>query len=144
MSRAGTSIICQQGRLSNVPVMVVCETIKFSERVQLDSFVFNELGDPDELLKDHRSDDDYHGHESLDLPKDSKTSAPNTACRPLAASSWSTPIKNWRSIPNLNLLNILHDVTPPEFITVVVCEVGLIPATSIPVVLREYNIAANN
>ena len=28
----------------NVPVLVCCETYKFSERVQTDSFVFNELG----------------------------------------------------------------------------------------------------
>lgn len=144
MSRTGTSIICQQGRLSNVPVMVVCETIKFSERVQLDSFVFNELGDPDELFKDHRQDSKYCERDSFNLSSESRTCAPNTPHRPLATTLWTTPIKNWRSILNLNLLNILHDVTPPEFITVVICEVGLIPATSIPVVLREYNIAANN
>lgn len=144
MSRTGTSIICQQGRLSNVPVMVVCETIKFSERVQLDSFVFNELGDPDELLKDYLYDNNHCDHASLNLPNESTILAPNTIHRPLAMHPMTTPIKDWRSIPNLNLLNILHDVTPPEFITVVICEVGLIPATSIPVVLREYNIAANN
>ena len=34
----------------NVPVLVCCETYKFSERVQTDSFVFNELGDPDDLV----------------------------------------------------------------------------------------------
>ena len=144
MSRTGASIICQQGRLSNVPVMVVCETMKFSERVQLDSFVFNELGDPDELLRDHRHDNGYCGHDSLKLPEEPTACAPNTTCRPLATHPWITPIKDWRSVPNLNLLNILYDVTPPEFITVVICEVGLIPATSIPVVLREYNIATNN
>merc|ERR1711997_1082407 len=32
------------------PVFVCCETYKFSEKVQTDSFVFNELGDPDDLV----------------------------------------------------------------------------------------------
>merc|ERR1712029_798361 len=37
-------------KAQNVPVLVCCETYKFSERVQTDSFVFNELGDPDDLV----------------------------------------------------------------------------------------------
>lgn len=132
MSRTGTSIVCQQGRLHNVPVIVVCETMKFSERVQLDSFVFNEISDPDDLVQPRRGISDHAA-----APKPDKLLSAANVPR-------SSPIADWRSIPFLNLLNILYDVTPPEFITVVICEVGLIPVTSIPVVLREYNIAANN
>ena len=44
MSRVGTSLISLIAKSSNVPVLVCCETYKFSERVQTDSFVFNELG----------------------------------------------------------------------------------------------------
>ena len=44
MSRVGTSQISLIAKSSNVPVLVCCETYKFSERVQTDSFVFNELG----------------------------------------------------------------------------------------------------
>lgn len=141
MSRTGASIVCQQGRLYNVPVIVVCETMKFSERVQLDSFVFNEISDPDDLVQLRRGSDGVAASTNTRnvavVPKPDK---------PLSAANVlrSSPIADWRSIPSLNLLNILYDVTPPEFITVVICEVGLIPVTSIPVVLREYNIAANN
>jgi len=44
MSRVGTALISLIAKASNVPVLVCCETYKFSERVQTDSFVFNELG----------------------------------------------------------------------------------------------------
>ena len=44
MSRIGTSQLALVARSHNVPVLVCCETYKFVERVQTDSFVFNELG----------------------------------------------------------------------------------------------------
>ena len=44
MSRVGTAQVSLIAKANNVPVMVCCETYKFSERVQTDSFVFNELG----------------------------------------------------------------------------------------------------
>jgi translation initiation factor eIF-2B subunit delta len=44
MSRVGTSHVALVAKAHNVPVMVCCETYKFSERVQTDSFVSNELG----------------------------------------------------------------------------------------------------
>ncbi|OZJ06397.1 hypothetical protein BZG36_00649 [Bifiguratus adelaidae] len=46
---------------------------------------------------------------------------------------------NWKQESNLGVLNLLYDVTPSEYITVVVTEVGLIPCTSAPVIWREYN-----
>ena len=50
MSRVGTSQMALVAKSHNVPVLVCCETYKFTERVQTDSFVFNELGDPDDLV----------------------------------------------------------------------------------------------
>ena len=52
----------------------------------------------------------------------------------------SESLKNWRDIPNLKLLNLLYDVTPAEFVTGIVTEVGIIPPTSIAVLLREMNL----
>ena len=31
---------------------------------------------------------------------------------------------------------LVHDVTPPEFVTLVVTDLGVVPCTSVPVVLR--------
>ena len=44
MSRVGSSQVAMVANVYNVPVLVCCETYKFVERVQTDSFVFNELG----------------------------------------------------------------------------------------------------
>ncbi|KAK3087547.1 hypothetical protein FSP39_007400 [Pinctada imbricata] len=103
MSRVGTSLIAMIAKSCNVPVMVCCETYKFSERGQTDSFVFNELGDPDDLV--------HIGNKESYL-------------------------SDWRDHSSLTLLNLVYDVTPPEFISLVITELGLIPCTSVPVVLR--------
>jgi len=43
-SRIGSSQVALVARAYNIPVLVCCETYKFCDRVQTDSFVFNELG----------------------------------------------------------------------------------------------------
>lgn len=110
MSRAGSSQIALLAHAYNVPVLVCCETHKFSERVQTDSFVYNELADPDELIGTKRSGERETERE-----------------RPLA---------NWRNIPSLSLLNLVYDVTPPDLVTAVVTERAILPCTSVPVILR--------
>lgn len=44
MSRAGTAQVALIAKSYNVPVLVCCETHKFSERVLTDAFVYNEIG----------------------------------------------------------------------------------------------------
>jgi len=46
----GTSQVALLAKSYNKPVLVCCETYKFTERVQTDSFVYNELSDPDDLV----------------------------------------------------------------------------------------------
>lgn len=45
-------------------------------------------------------------------------------------------LDDWRSIDSLRILNLLYDVTPPDFVTMVITEVGMVPCTSVPVLLR--------
>ena len=40
---------------------------------------------------------------------------------------------------SLKVLNLTYDLTPMESIAAVVSEVGIIPPTSIPVILRHYH-----
>ena len=40
---------------------------------------------------------------------------------------------------NLYVLNLMLDVTPSDFVDMVVTELGMIPCTSVPVVLRVKN-----
>ncbi|KAI1788991.1 eukaryotic translation initiation factor 2B delta subunit [Ganoderma leucocontextum] len=42
-SRAGTALVAMMAKRHSVPVVVCCETYKFSENIQLDSFTKNEL-----------------------------------------------------------------------------------------------------
>lgn len=104
LSRVGTAAVAMSAAAAHVPVMVCSETFKFHDRVQLDSVTYNELGDPEALVK----------------------------------GTEVGVMDGWRDDPNLSLLNIEYDTTPAEFVTVVVTEVGLLPPTSVPVVLREY------
>ena len=46
---------------------------------------------------------------------------------------------DWKETPNLKLLHLLYDVTPAKFVTGIVTEVGIIPPSSVAVLLREMN-----
>uniref|UniRef100_UPI00358E0416 translation initiation factor eIF2B subunit delta n=1 Tax=Myxine glutinosa TaxID=7769 RepID=UPI00358E0416 len=55
----------------------------------------------------------------------------------LAKVSGGAPsLQGWEDDPCLNLLNLVYDITPPDFVAVVITDVGMIPCTSVPVVLR--------
>lgn len=43
-SRAGTALVAMLAKEQSVPVLVLCETYKYSNNLQLDSFTKNELG----------------------------------------------------------------------------------------------------
>jgi hypothetical protein len=53
-------------------------------------------------------------------------------------SSSTTPTSN-SSNTNLNILNMTYDVTPPTFISAVITELGILPCTSVAVVIRMQN-----
>jgi translation initiation factor eIF-2B subunit delta len=38
----------------------------------------------------------------------------------------------------ISLLNPIYDVTPAHFITILISEVGKIPPTSVPIIIREF------
>lgn len=92
-SRSGSSLIAMMAHQANVPVMVFCETYKFSDKVQLDS-----------TLTTATEDGTY----------------------------------NVDNIPNLYITSALHDIIPSKFVSMIITEIGMIPCTSVPVVLREY------
>ncbi len=56
-------------------------------------------GDPDALLRSE--EDDVQGETNQNL-------------------------KNWKDIPSLKLLNLMYDLTPCEFIAMVITEVGMV------------------
>jgi translation initiation factor eIF-2B subunit delta len=46
-------------------------------------------------------------------------------------------VSEWRDIPSLRLLHLRYDLMPQAHVTLVATEIGLIPPTSVPVVVRE-------
>ncbi|PWA75185.1 initiation factor 2B-related protein [Artemisia annua] len=50
----------------------------------------------------------------------------------------NNPLDDWASKENLQLLNLVYDVTPADYVSMIVTEYGMIPPTSVPVIVREY------
>ncbi|KAM0801230.1 translation initiation factor eif-2b delta subunit [Usnea florida] len=48
----------------------------------------------------------------------------------------SSPLSKWGDVPNLQLLNLMYDLTPADFISMVVTEYGIIAPSSVPVIIR--------
>lgn len=140
-SRVGTAIVAMLAHERDIPVIVCCESIKFTERVALDSIVGNEVAPAEELLSDKEREAllpllSTVGAKVLPASKDNKEDK---------AASKSTKggeevLTKWRDSPNLQMLNVLYDVTPAEYIKMVVTEFGSLPPSSVPVVHRMSQI----
>jgi len=107
-SRAGTAQVAMFADEYAIPVIVLCETIKFTERVALDSIMHNEMAPPDELV------------------------TPSSTGEP-------SRLAGWRDVKGLQICNLMYDVTPAEYIKMVVTENGVVPPTSVPHLHRLGN-----
>lgn len=109
MAAMGSSQIALIARSIGRPVIVCCETYKFSERVHTDCFVHNELGcDRQQFLAELKGRIDLGPEEEL-----AKTVG-----------------------DRLNVLDVVYDLTPSEFISAVITEKGMLPTTSALPILR--------
>ncbi|KAL3472875.1 IF-2B-domain-containing protein [Aspergillus californicus] len=145
-SRVGTALVAMSAKERaggiEIPVIVCCETVKFTDRVALDSIVVNEIADADELVLTQPP------HQLTDLPdpagalpeppkKGGKTAAaPKADPVDLATAATGSPLKDWRDTPNLQLLNLMYDVTPAEYVDMVVTEMGSLPPSAVSIVHR--------
>jgi hypothetical protein len=61
------------------------------------------------------------------------------ACLPLQVQDRPdvAPLQGWEQEDKVHLLNLAYDLTPADFVTVVVTEMGAVPPTSVAVILRE-------
>ncbi|KAI8465109.1 MAG: translation initiation factor [Monoraphidium minutum] len=128
MSRAGSAAAAMVAAAAGKPVLVCCETLKFHERVQLDSITHNELGDPGVLAT---------------LPAGAAIAGDRREPGAGAAAGAPAPapsphLAGWEAVPQLGLLNLRYDAMPAEYVTCVVTEFGMIPPSSVPVILREW------
>jgi translation initiation factor eIF-2B subunit delta len=155
-SRAGTALVAmmaKEGRglgLGNtggtnhlsgvVPVVVLCESIKFTSRVALDSVVGNELGDADALVElDDSETITWTVGESAAATTSGKGSKRggknNTEDDDSAdAATQKKGLEGWDEQLNLQLLNPMYDITPAEYLDMVITELGSLPPSGVPVV----------
>ncbi|KAG9700882.1 IF-2B-domain-containing protein, partial [Aureobasidium melanogenum] len=120
-SRVGTAAVAMLAHFRDIPVIVLCESIKFTDRVALDSIVLNEVAPAEQLIP---------------VSKSVSTPAATDAKKEDKEEDSQAKLENWRDMPNLQLLNILYDVTPAEYVNMVITEYGSLPPSSVPVVHR--------
>ena len=108
-SRIGTAIVAMVAKDAKIPVIVCCESVKLTDRVALDSFVHNEIAPEDELLIPGPGTDEGQS---------------------------ASPLEKWRDVPNLQMLNLMYDLTPAEYIDMVITEYGSLPPSSVMAVQR--------
>jgi len=135
-SRVGTAVVSMLARSYSIPVIVLCESVKFTEKVALDSIVSNEVAPADEVLSEaeRRALLPLEPH----LPKappsssknDDKAGADDAKSGPLDVLKWI------EGAENLHHLQVLYDVTPAEYISMIITEYGSLPPSSVPVVHR--------
>ncbi|KAJ5697491.1 translation initiation factor eIF-2B subunit delta [Penicillium malachiteum] len=149
-SRVGTALVAMSAKERaggvEVPVIVCCETIKFTDRVALDSIVVNEIADANELVPADvpqqvtgLPDPAAFTAPPVD-PKKAKGGKPASAPTPDPVASdrgpSPSPLANWKETHNLQLLNLMYDATPAEYVDMVVTELGSLPPSAVPIVHR--------
>ena len=133
LGKLGTSLVAMAGYESHIPVIACCETYKFSDKVQLETAAFEETSDPI-MLQNPRG-----GPSAVASGDSSKTS--NLPLPPASRGKSKGPVvvnSHVSAAKHPKFLNVVYDITSSKYINVVITEIGLIPCTSIPVVLREY------
>lgn len=147
LAPAGTAMVASLAKAKQIPVIVAAESYKFSDKVQLDSIVFNELGHPSEILCFRTDETDggqcgpqmdsgYRGSAdklSAAEPSDSSIDTVDMIATPSCRSSMKTPS---RRAP-YEVVNLRYDLTPLANISAIATETGLIPPTSVPILIRE-------
>ncbi|KAK9272239.1 hypothetical protein L1049_002610 [Liquidambar formosana] len=47
-------------------------------------------------------------------------------------------LDDWANSENLQLLNLIYDATPSDYVSMIITDYGMVPPTSVPVIVREY------
>ncbi|KAF2112877.1 hypothetical protein BDV96DRAFT_496894 [Lophiotrema nucula] len=127
-SRVGTALVSMLAKSQSLPVLVLCESVKFTERVALDSIVGNEIAPAEELL----SETERQALLPFKPKPDGKAEGETEG-----SADTSKEVLQWiEGAQNLQILQVLYDVTPAEYITMVITEYGSLPPSSVPVVHR--------
>ncbi|GAB4827428.1 hypothetical protein Ancab_034313 [Ancistrocladus abbreviatus] len=47
-------------------------------------------------------------------------------------------LNDWTNSENLQLLSLMYDATPSDYVSMIITDFGMVPPTSVPVIVREY------
>lgn len=143
-SRCGSAMVAMMAKTYKIPVLVLAETVKFTAKMAVDSLSLNEVGDVDALVErrekqtltsdsvpakadDNKGKKGGGGGKKKAATNDDDKEQDNDAAE-------NSVLSSWRDQPNLYLLNLMYDVTPKEYLDMVICELGTLPPGAVPVV----------
>lgn len=157
LAPAGTAMVAALANTYQIPVIVAAESYKFTEKVQLDSIVFNEIGNGSEVALS--SGAAQSSEISLVPQRFSGYRGPAEASSSGEAAASAAGVVNVVSVPSsirstvvevvpakpspVEILNLRYDLTPIDNISVVATEIGLLPPSSVPVLIRELQTDVN-
>jgi translation initiation factor eIF-2B subunit delta len=132
---AGTAMVAALAKTRRVPVVIAAESYKFCEKVQLDSIVFNELGSELEVVS-------FGGGEEAQGSGEKTEKKGKVNVRPNLEGGYlggATGAFDDETMP-FQVVNLRYDLTPISSVSVVATEIGLIPPSSIPVLIRDLRL----
>jgi translation initiation factor eIF-2B subunit delta len=130
-SRVGTALVAMLASSHSLPVIVLCQSVKFTEKVALDSIVGNEVAPAEELLTESERRDLLPLKSMLPSSKNEENAGTGDD------KADTTDVLKWiEDTKNLHHLQVLYDVTPAHYINMVITEYGSLPPSSVPVVHR--------
>ena len=147
-SRAGTASVAMMAKecgAGDVPVVVLCETVKFTSKAALDSVMMNELAEPGALV-DVPEAEIFTEDAVVTSPQQQPSAGALKGGGKKAGTSKEDEkagsedmvkkrgLQGWREQANLYLLNLMYDVTPAEYLDLVITEMGCMPPSGVPVV----------
>jgi translation initiation factor 2B subunit (eIF-2B alpha/beta/delta family) len=131
LAPAGSAMVAAIAKSLRIPVIVAAESYKCCEKVQLDAIVFNELGSTREIAHMQPAKDEDVSASEGGVTAGTLIPTPQDVC-----SYRGSVDRTDNSLP-FQVINLRYDLTPISNISVVATETGLIPPTSVPVLIRE-------
>ena len=135
-SRVGTASISMLASSHSLPVIVLCQSVKFTEKVALDSIVGNEVAPAEELLSEAERRELLPLKSMLPSSRSTSKNDDKAASTEEEKADTSDVLKWIEESKNLHHLQVLYDVTPAKYIDMVITEYGGLPPSSVPVVHR--------
>ena len=141
LAPAGTAMVASLAKFFNVPVIIAAESYKFCEKVQLDSIVFNEMGTCSELVVPAGTPgaDPLVAQNSGPVQADEVTAPKGPVPVIWGRYQGAAEASEVTRFP-FQVINLRYDITPIEAVSVVATEAGMIPPTSVPVLIRELRL----